>query len=70
MVLYGLALIPLAEMLRCKVPGAVQPWYADDAAMAGKASEVSTLMGELTRLGPAFGYFPEPDKSILVVPRR
>ena len=70
MVLYGLALIPLAEMLRRKVPGAVQPWYADDAAMAGKASEVSTLMGELTRLGPAFGYFPEPNKSILVVPRR
>ena len=52
MLLYGLALSSLAEELRAAVPGVVQPWYADDAAMAGRASEVSSLMEALTRLGP------------------
>ena len=70
MLLYGLALVPLAEDLREEVPGVVQPWYADDAAMAGRASEVSLLMEALTRLGPKYGYFPEPDKSVLIVTER
>ena len=67
MILYGVALLPLSEVLRRKVPEAVQPWYADDAAMAGRASEVRELMTLLTRLGPQFGYYPEPAKSILIV---
>ena len=67
MILYGVALLPLSEVLRRKMPEAVQPWYADDAAMAGRASEVRELMTLLTRLGPQFGYYPEPAKSILIV---
>ena len=35
MVLYGLALVPLAEHLREEVPSVLQPWYADDMAMSG-----------------------------------
>jgi len=66
MVLYGLALLPLAEALRTAVPSVVQPWYADDAAMSGPAQGVAEAMELLEHLGPARGYYPEPAKSILV----
>ena len=67
MILYGLALVPLAERLKEAVPDVVQPWYADDAAMAGPASRIRTTMKLLMKWGPARGYFPEPAKSIVVV---
>jgi hypothetical protein len=66
MVIYGIALVPLAESLRAAVPTVVQPWYADDAAMAGPAEDVATAMRLLEEEGPARGYFPEPAKSILI----
>ncbi|KAI2494156.1 hypothetical protein MHU86_20388 [Fragilaria crotonensis] len=68
MVLYGLALSPLAETLRAQVPTVAQPWYADDAAMAGPVDGIAEAQRLLLELGPRRGYFPEPDKSILIVP--
>ncbi|KAI2493139.1 hypothetical protein MHU86_21400 [Fragilaria crotonensis] len=68
MVLYGLALTPLAETLRARVPTVAQPWYADDAAMAGSVEGIAEAQRLLLDLGPRRGYFPEPDKSILIVP--
>ena len=68
MVLYGLALTPLAETIRAAVPQVVQPWYADDAAMAGPVSGIAAAQRLLLELGPRRGYFPEPDKSILIAP--
>jgi hypothetical protein len=68
MVLYGLALTPLAEAIRQAVPQVVQPWYADDAAMAGPVTGIRTAQHLLLELGPPRGYFPEPDKSILITP--
>jgi hypothetical protein len=35
MILYGLALLPLAESLWRAEPEGMQPWYADDAVMSG-----------------------------------
>jgi hypothetical protein len=35
MILYGLALAPLAKEIREAVPDAMQAWYADDCGMAG-----------------------------------
>ena len=67
MVLYGLALVPLAENLRAAVPEALQPWYADDAAVAGRAGDIAKVMARLQEWGPARGYFPEPEKSIFIV---
>ena len=66
MVIYGLALIPLAESLRKAVPSVVQPWYADNATMAGPVSGIAKAMGIIREEGPARGYFPEPSKSILI----
>ncbi|KAI2510018.1 hypothetical protein MHU86_4444 [Fragilaria crotonensis] len=68
MVLYGLALTPLAETIRAAVPTVAQPWYADDAAMAGPVDGIADAQRLLLELGPRRGYFPEPEKSILVVP--
>ena len=68
MVLYGLALTPLASTIRAAVPTVVQPWYADDAAMAGPVHGIAAAQRLLLELGPRRGYFPEPEKSILIVP--
>jgi hypothetical protein len=68
MVLYGLALTPLAETIRAAVPTVVQPWYADNAAMAGPVSSIAAAQRLLLDLGPRQGYFPAPEKSILIAP--
>ena len=61
--LYGLALAPLGKEIRDAVPRAMQAWYADDCAMAGKTGPVAEAMTLLERLGPARGYYPEPEKA-------
>jgi hypothetical protein len=66
MVLYGVALVPLAEQLRAEVPRVLQPWYADDCAMAGPVSGIAAAMALLETQGPRRGYYPEPAKSIFV----
>ena len=68
MVLYGIALSPLAERLKEAVPDAVQPWFADDAAMVGRASRIRRATTLLQQWGPDRGYYPEPAKSIVVCP--
>ena len=66
MVLYGLAMVPLAKYLREAVPTVIQPWYADDCAMSGGVKGIAEAMDILQRLGPSRGYYPEPTKSIFV----
>ena len=66
MVLYGLSLTPLAKRLRTACPDVLQPWYADDMAMAGAVDDIAEAMGLLQQWGPARGYFPEPEKSVMV----
>jgi hypothetical protein len=66
MVLYGLALVPLAATLRKEHPTVVQAWYADDSVLQGRVSRVAAAMTLLQRLGPERGYFPEPAKSIFI----
>jgi hypothetical protein len=66
MVLYGLALVPLAAALRQAHPEVVQAWYANDGQLQGRSSRVAEAMIDLQRLGPERGYFPEPAKSIFV----
>ena len=68
MVLYGLALTPLAKAIRTAVPNSVQPWYADDSGMVGNVTALATAQRLLLELGPKRGYFPEPSKSILITP--
>ena len=68
MALYGIALLPLAEILRKEYPQVMQPWYADDAAMMGQARPVAGCFMRLQAIGPDFGYFPEAEKSYFICP--
>ena len=68
MVIYDIALLPLAEMLREASKDVMQPWYADDAAMQGAVEEVAVTMVSLIKVGPQFGYHPEPEKSFVICP--
>ena len=43
MILYGLGLMPLAEHLQQSDSSILQPWYIDDFALQGPASQVATL---------------------------
>jgi hypothetical protein len=50
-------------------PAVKQPWYyADDAGAGGSFTDLRGILYLwLQELGPAYGYFPEPSKSILIV---
>ena len=65
MVLYGLALLPLSEYLRKEVPDVLQPWYADDCMLVGKASHIDKALGLIKERGEPRGYLAEPNKSLV-----
>ncbi len=68
MVAYGLGILPLIRYLKQKFPTVEQLWYADDAGAGGTFAAIRRQFLHLQEAGPIFGYFPEPSKSILVVP--
>ena len=65
---YGIGVLPLIRRLKRSHPNLFQPWYADDAGAGGSFTDIRSMFEELQKIGPAYGYFPEPSKSILVVP--
>eukprot|EP00731_Ephydatia_muelleri_P004744 Em0002g920a len=44
-----------------------QCWYADDLACAAKIPKLREWFDNLCKLGPAYGYYPEPQKTVVVV---
>ena len=64
---YGLGILPLIRQLKADFPEVEQPWYADDAGAGGNFSEIRRFFSKLEEIGPNYGYYPEPSKSILVV---
>ena len=68
MAIYGIALLPLGEQLREEFPTVLQPWYADDCAMMGSAEDVAACLLVIQKVGPMFGYHPEPEKSWGICP--
>ena len=63
MSMYAMASVPLIKSLPESVK---QVWYADDASALGLVDKLRAWWVELTRLGPRYGYFPNPSKSWLV----
>eukprot|EP00956_Cyclotella_meneghiniana_P042116 scaffold248361_cov42-Cyclotella_meneghiniana.AAC.1 len=66
MVLYGVALLPLAEQLRRDVPEVTTPQFADDLAAVGNLSDCAMALEFLIEEGPKYGYFPEPEKTHII----
>ena len=67
MVLYGIALFPLAEELRAADPGLLSPFYADDVAFDVLAQNSAQLLKLLMKRGTDQGYFPEPAKYLFIL---
>jgi hypothetical protein len=67
MLMYSLAVMPLIRSLKTSNQEVTQNWYADDASATGKLTHLRDWLQTLTDEGPAYGYFPEPKKSFLVV---
>jgi hypothetical protein len=66
---YGIGILPLIRILKAEFPAVEQPWYADDAGAGGSFNEIRRFFCKLEEIGPSYGYYPEPSKSILVVPQ-
>jgi hypothetical protein len=64
---YGIGILPLIRRLKIEFPAVKQPWYADDAGAGGSFTDLQQFFLRLQEIGPAYGYFPEPSKSILIV---
>ncbi|EJK63533.1 hypothetical protein THAOC_15800, partial [Thalassiosira oceanica] len=68
--IYGIALLPMVELLREAEPDLLQPWYADDGSGYGKLVRQRNVYKRLEQIGPDFGYFPAGAKCWLTVPKR
>jgi len=66
MLVYGIAILPLTKKLK-NLEKWKQNWYADDSACLAKFKELKEWLELLILEGPKYGYFPEPEKSYLVV---
>jgi hypothetical protein len=64
---YGIGILPLIRQLKAESPQVGQPWYADYAGAGAKFDEIERFFWRLCEIGPLFGYYPEPTKSILIV---
>ena len=63
MSMYALGILPLIQKLK----GTQQVWFADDAAAGGSLENLKEWWSRLLKLGPTYGYHPNPAKTWLVV---
>jgi hypothetical protein len=64
---YGVGILPLIRILKQELPEVEHPWYADDSGAGGKFDAIQHLFLELQEIGPTYGNFPEPLKSVLIL---
>ncbi len=69
MPMYAIATRPLIDNLDeiCDSTVTKQSWYADDSSAASTLVELKKWWTHLCKMGPGYGYFPKPSKSILIV---
>ena len=66
---YGIALTPLLKHLLIFYPERDPKMvaFADDFTSAGRLSKMRSWWKELLNVGPKYGYFPKPNKTILIL---
>jgi hypothetical protein len=62
--------LPFIRARKVQFSETEQTWYADDAGAGGKFDAIKHHFEKLEEIGPHYGYFPEPSKSILIVPQK
>ena len=69
MALYALGIKPLIDDLRNTVntDDCAQCWFADDSTAAGELLEIKKWWDRLGKQGPKYGYYPLPQKTVLIV---
>ena len=65
MTMFALATMPLIRAVQ--LMSSIQAWFADDAAAGGLLKSLRAWWDALLRHGPAFGYFPNATKTMLLV---
>ena len=65
MAMYAIAITPLIRSLEDEETK--QVWFADDATAGGGLTGLRRWWDRIARKGPAYGYFPNPSKTCLVV---
>ena len=68
MYVYALSVLPLIRAARDANPWVVQSWFADDSAGGADFPELRRHLEYLGEHGPTYGFYPELDKSKIVVP--
>jgi hypothetical protein len=66
MIAYGIGFLRIIQKLKEEFPDVMQHWYVDDAGAAAKFSRIKQHFKRLQKIGPSFGYFPDPSKIIIV----
>ena len=66
---YALGTKPLIDILAefCINDLLRQAWYADNSSAIGRLIQVKKWWLKLNEMGPKFGYFPKPSKSVLII---
>ena len=65
MLMYAAAMTPLIKALENEKW--TQNWCTDDSACAAKLPLLHDWFQKLCQLGPSYGYYPEPKKTVVVV---
>eukprot|EP00957_Ditylum_brightwellii_P089770 6837340-Ditylum_brightwellii.AAC.1 len=63
MVIYGIALVPLADIIQEEEREVMAPFYANNALLGGPTKGNTRIMRVLMEHVTDFGYFPKPEKS-------
>ena len=67
---YALGIKPLVSDLAqycCSTDNCQQSWYADDSGAIGRLLYIRRWWDRLILLGPKYGYFPKPSKTVLLL---
>ena len=70
MATYSLGLTPMMDSLLLDIAEPNRPKmaaFADDLTCAGKLTQIKTWWEHLKKIGPKYGYHPQPVKSFLIV---